>query len=96
MTSTSSAPGLTHPQTNGKAEAFNKIRQAEWAHSRPFNSPIGGASVRCRPCSLWTIITGHTTARRGASRFFSGSELYLPSLFFVNGRWLGCVLPAAR
>lgn len=26
------------PQTNGKAEAFNKILQAEWAYSRPFRS----------------------------------------------------------
>jgi transposase InsO family protein len=28
------------PQTNGKAEAFNKILQAEWAYSRPYtNNP---------------------------------------------------------
>lgn len=26
------------PQTNGKAEAFNKILQAEWAYSRPYQS----------------------------------------------------------
>jgi transposase InsO family protein len=26
------------PQTNGKAEAFNRILQNEWAYSRPFNS----------------------------------------------------------
>ena len=26
------------PQTNGKAEAFNKIMQAEWAYQRPYSS----------------------------------------------------------
>ena len=26
------------PQTNGKAEAFNKILQAEWAYQRPYSS----------------------------------------------------------
>ena len=26
------------PQTNGKAEAFNKIMQAEWAYQRPYYS----------------------------------------------------------
>ena len=26
------------PQTNGKAEAFNKILQAEWAYRRPYES----------------------------------------------------------
>jgi len=29
------------PQTNGKAEAFNKILQAEWAYSRPYANNLG-------------------------------------------------------
>ena len=28
------------PQTNGKAEAFNKILQAEWAYIRPYSSNL--------------------------------------------------------
>ena len=28
------------PQTNGKAEAFNKILQAEWAYSRPYSTNL--------------------------------------------------------
>ena len=28
----------SHPQTNGKAEALNKILQAEWAYARPYHS----------------------------------------------------------
>lgn len=45
FTSTAAANGVRlkrtrpfRPQTNGKAEAFNKILQAEWAYRRPYSS----------------------------------------------------------
>ena len=31
-------PRPFRPQTNGKAEAFNKIMQAEWVYQRPYYS----------------------------------------------------------
>ena len=40
MPSASNAPGPTVPQTDGKAEAFNKILQAKWAYIRPYSTNL--------------------------------------------------------
>ena len=52
------------PQTNGKAEAFNKIMQAEWAYQRPYYS--NNERLDALLGFLRITITGvHTTASAG-------------------------------
>ena len=49
------------PQTKGKAEAFNKILQNEWAYLA-LTPPTSSAWTRCHPSSRTTIVTDHTAA----------------------------------
>lgn len=47
------------PQTNGKAERFNRTLLEEWAYARPFTSEPN-APKPCQPGSTPTTITAHT------------------------------------
>ena len=51
------------PQTNGKAEAFNKIMQAEWAYQRPYYS--NDERLNVLPGFLASFTGVHTAASAG-------------------------------
>ena len=56
------------PQTNGKAEAFNKIMQAEWAYQRPYYSTRERLDTLPRFTCVFQSPASARRHRRGYSR----------------------------